>query len=88
MKEKAVVSRLSTIAPDLVTSLERQQPDGLRRVAKGLAVLAVQRTRLSDPRFALEADALAAALEAAYEAQAAVKDLEAVRSVAANTLRD
>jgi hypothetical protein len=151
MKKRAFVSRLSTIAPDLVTSLEGQQPEGLRRVALVVAVLAVRRTRLSDLRleaaltalregrvgetrertgveclvqeldeiawdvrekadagdgsresyvfafrraraaaavgFALEADALDAALEAIYEAQAAVKDLEAVQSAAVNALR-
>lgn len=46
----AVVSRLSTIAPDLVESLEGQRPARLRRVAAGVASLAVERTRLSDRR--------------------------------------
>lgn len=36
--------------PNLVTCLERQLPDGLRRVAAAVAVLAVQRTRLNDQR--------------------------------------
>lgn len=152
VEEKAVISRLSTIAPDLAASLERAQPDRLRRVAASAADLAIERTRLNDPRleaalgalregrlgetsertgveclaseldeiawdaqekaeagdqtresyvfafrraraaaavgFALEADALAAALEATYEAQAAVRDLDAVRSVATTALRD
>lgn len=140
-----MVSRLATIAPDLVASLEHQQPRRLRLVAAGAAGLAVERVRLRDPRleaalgalregrlgdtsertgvqclareideiaweaqdraetgdgsreaylsafrearaaaavgFALEADALTAALEAVYEAHAAVKDLQALRSV-------
>lgn len=145
-----MISRLATIAPDLVASLEHGQPHRLRLVAASAAGLAVERVRLSDPRldaalgalregrlgdtsertgvqclareideiawdaqesaeagggpreayvsafrkaraaaavgFALEADALTAALEAVYEAHAAVKDPEALRSVVMTAL--
>ena len=138
-----MISRLSSIAPDLVALLEHQQPEKLRRVAAGAANLAIERTYLSELRaeagltalhegrvgftpersevqhltdeldeiawdtqekmeagivsrsaysiafrraraaasvgFALDPDALTAALESVYEAQAAVADLDAVR---------
>ncbi len=149
-ERRTVISRLATIAPDLVASLEHQQPRRLRLVAASAAGLAVERVRLSDPRleaalgalregrlgdtseragvqclareideiawdaqeraengdgsretyviafrkaraaaavgFALEADALTAALGAVYEAHAAVKDLQALRSVVITAL--
>ena len=45
-----MISRLATIAPDLVASLEHQQPRRLRLVAASGAGLAVERVCLSDPR--------------------------------------
>jgi hypothetical protein len=147
-----VICRLSSIAPDLVATLERQRPRRLRLVAASAVGLAVERVRLADPQleaalgalregrfgntnertgvvrlaqeldemawaeqdkaeagdgsretyviifrkaraaaavgFALETDALTGTLEAVYEAQAAVKDLEAVRSAATAVLED
>jgi hypothetical protein len=140
-----MISRLSTVAPDLAGRLEKQSPERLKIVAANAANLAVTRTQLADPRldvalaslrdggtdntaerygvqqltneldeiawnaqemaetgaasreeysaafrraraaasvdFALDSDALSAALEAVYEAQAAVADLEAMRVV-------
>jgi hypothetical protein len=43
-------SRLSTIAPDLVAWLEHQSRERLRGAAANAAHLAVERTRLTDPR--------------------------------------
>jgi hypothetical protein len=139
-------SRLSAIAPDLAAWLERQSRERLRGAAANAAHLAVERTRLTDPRldaaltalrngqfgrmaeqpgvqqladgldaaawnlqekaevgtvphqaycaafrraraaasvgFALGSDALSAALEAVYEADAATADLDAVQAAA------
>jgi hypothetical protein len=144
--------RLSTVATDLVESLQAQRTVRLRRTAADVARLAVQRTRLVDPRIdsalaalhdgnfgdsdarsavqqltkeldviawdlqkvaeesrgsmqpyhaafararaaasvkcALNSDPLSAALEAVYEAQAAVSDLEAIRIVIDISLAD
>lgn len=140
-----MISRLSSVAPDLVAQLEQHAPELLRKVAGSAADLAVERTQLVDQRldaaltalrdgrlgdtaersevhylvdeldeiawdaqekaesglvsrqtysaafrraraaasvgFALDSDALNAALEAVYEAQAAVADLDLVRRV-------
>ena len=43
-------SRLSTIAPDLAAWLEHQSRERLRAAAANAAHLAVERTRLTDPR--------------------------------------
>jgi hypothetical protein len=43
-------SRLSTIAPDLAASLEHQSRERLRGAAANAAHLALERTRLTDPR--------------------------------------
>jgi hypothetical protein len=146
-----MISRLSSVAPDLVARLEQLLPDPLRRAAASAAILAVERTQLADQRldaalaalhdgrfgdtaersgvqhltdeldqiawdaqekadsglvsrqtysaafrraraaasvgFALDSDALNAALEAVYEAKAAVADLDLVRSVVGAALQ-
>jgi hypothetical protein len=140
-----MIGRLSTIAPDLVTLLEQQQSEQLRKVAARAANLAIERTHLRELRidyalaalregrlgstpersaiqyltdeldeiawdaqermeagigsrqdystafrraraaasvgFALDSNALTAALESVYEAHAAVADLDAVRAI-------
>ena len=145
-------NRLSTIAADLAERLEHQPPAKLREVAAIAALLAIERTNLTDPRldacrialrdripgdqaarsavqemtveldevawnaqdaaaqgshdtdtylrafkraraaaavgFALEPDVLHAALESVYEAQAAVNDIDAVRSAVQHALPD
>jgi hypothetical protein len=43
-------SRLSTVAPDLAAWLEHQSPERLRGAAANAAHLAVEWTRLSEPR--------------------------------------
>ena len=48
-----MTSRLSTIAIDLVHQIEGLPPGVLRRVAAEAASLAVERTRLTDPRIGL-----------------------------------
>lgn len=45
-----MLNRLSTIAPDLAAWLERQSRERLRGAAANAAHLAVERTRLTDPR--------------------------------------
>jgi hypothetical protein len=81
-------SRLSTIAPDLAAWLEHQSRERLRAAAANAAHLAVERTRLTDPRLDAALTALRNGQFGRMAEQSGVQQLVDDRDAAAWNLQE